>query len=246
MKGYITDRDQYLELFRGHAGEARIGESTPWYLYSEQAADRIKCYIPEARLIAILRHPVERAFSQYLHRVRDGVEFLTDFAEAVRSEPERRDKQWGWPWRYLERGFYAQQLKWYFKRFPKEQILILLYEDFVSQRDATLRQIFEFLKVDPNFRPSTTNRKNESLIPKNLLVHRTLSRFDPIAKAIPGPLGKAANKSLSHLKRKNLHKPKLNDHLFNDLLESYRTDILETESLIERDLSEWLKPRSRI
>jgi hypothetical protein len=158
-------------------------------------------------------------------------------------EPERRANHWGWPWRYLERGFYAQQLRWYLERFPNEQILILLYEDLVSRRDATLRQIFEFLEVDPNYLPSKTNRKNESLIPRNPLVHRTLLSVDPIAKAIPGPIGKATRYALSHLKRKNLHKPILNDQLFNDLLESYRTDILDTQSLIGRDLSEWLKPR---
>ncbi len=85
----VSDIEAYRSLFRGAPKEAAIGEASTFYLCSSRACDRIRHHVPEAKLIAILRDPAERAYSNFLHLVRDGKEPLKDFARALRAEEDR-------------------------------------------------------------------------------------------------------------------------------------------------------------
>ncbi len=90
----ITDLEGYRTLFAGASGEKAMGEVSPLYLYAPQAAYRIRRYVPEAKLVAILRNPVERAYSAYMHLVREDREPL-GFAEALKEEERRIQSNWG-------------------------------------------------------------------------------------------------------------------------------------------------------
>src|SRR5918994_33933 len=125
---YVNIRE-YEALFAGAKGEKAIGEASPLYIYAPGTAERIKRYVPEAKLIALLRNPADRAYSAFLHAVRIGREPLSDFAQALREEDDRIWYNWHYQFHYRNRGLYYAQLKRYFEVFGREKVGIWLYED---------------------------------------------------------------------------------------------------------------------
>tara|TARA_Y100000590_G_scaffold75538_1_gene83426 strand:- start:8707 stop:9534 length:828 start_codon:yes stop_codon:yes gene_type:complete len=132
-------------------GNSITGEDTPFYFWKEEVADRIKKLLPETKLIGIFRNPVDRAYSNYNLSVRMNVEKLT-FEDAINEEIEylenfsRRectDRMRS----YLSKGFYDEQMKIWFDKFPKKQIHILSTEDMRDNPQKTLQDIFRFLQV---------------------------------------------------------------------------------------------------
>ncbi len=131
----VTDLNAYEALFDGISTELAYGESSVAYLYIENTAHRIKQHVPDMRLIAILRDPVDRAFSSYLHLRRDGREPIANFTLALQEENKRIQANWDYLWRYVQMGFYHKQLKPYFDLFGSSQIIIFT---FVSSGTAYL------------------------------------------------------------------------------------------------------------
>ena len=154
----VTTWEQYCQLFQEATTEKAIGEASTIYLSNPKAPHRIKHYLPEVKLIAILRDPAERAFSSYVHLVRDGYENLS-FTEAVEAEPTRIKENWQPLWYYKERGFYYEQLQKYFAIFKPEQIKIYLYEDLAVDSTAVIQDLSRFLGVDDSFTPDLTRKK---------------------------------------------------------------------------------------
>lgn len=126
-----TTIDDYRAHFAAAEGYPARGEASPVYLYLPRSAERIKHYLPEVKLVAILRHPAERAYSQYLMMRKWNGEKL-NFTEALAAEDQRVADGWGHRWHYRRRGFYATQLKSYFDLFKREQLRIYLYEDYLD------------------------------------------------------------------------------------------------------------------
>ena len=171
MKHTINNIDDYHSLFQSVSGEKAIGEASTAYLYSTKAIERIKHYIPNVKVIAILRDPVERAYSNFLHLVRDGREPFSNFRKALEEESNRRINSWGWGWRYLDRGFYYSQLKEWFTNFSESQIKIYLYEDLCEDPAGLLTNICDFLDIDNKIIFDTSRRYNISSIPKSNTLH---------------------------------------------------------------------------
>ncbi|HEU5434177.1 MAG TPA: sulfotransferase domain-containing protein, partial [Thermomicrobiales bacterium] len=141
--------------------DAITGEATPYYLFHPHAARRAAAVAPEARLIVLLRDPVERAWSHYHLSRSQGLEPLS-FAEAVEREPERLagereqmladERYYSFAhqhYAYLERGRYAEQLEEWFRHFPREQFLILASERFYADPAGSIRQAASFLGLPP-------------------------------------------------------------------------------------------------
>jgi hypothetical protein len=116
----ILDQAEYEKLFDGADHALARGEASTHYLYVEDSPRRIKALIPKARLIAVLRNPVDRAFSSYQHLVRDDLEPL-DFGPALDAEPRRIAEHYAYLYRYTDMGFYSEQLDRYERIFPEEQ-----------------------------------------------------------------------------------------------------------------------------
>jgi len=139
---------------------ALVGEASPSYLFHPQAPERVARLLPEARLIALLRNPVERAFSHYQHEVAFGREPLS-FEEAIDREDERmrgelehmlRDPSYfshaWWNYTYVARGRYAEQLERWFAAFPREQLLVLLADELAADTPGTYRRVLDFLGAE--------------------------------------------------------------------------------------------------
>jgi sulfotransferase family protein len=156
----ITTLEGYQAQFDGVAGETAIGEASPLYLYSPKAVERIRHYVPDARLIAFVRDPVDRAFSAFLHLVRDNREPYREFRDGLAAEEERIRAGWEHIWHYKRMGLYHEQLRRYYDAFPAERIRVFLYKDLRREPRRTLEEIFRFLEVDPDFVPDTRERYN--------------------------------------------------------------------------------------
>lgn len=240
----ITDFETYRKQFQAPSKQIAIGEASALYLYIPKAAERICHYIPDVKLIAILRNPVDRAYSAFLYQIRDALEPITDFAQALREEETRIQNNWVPIYYYQQMGFYYTQLKRYFDMFNREQIRVYLYEDFSTNPSSILQDIFRFLGVDDTFTPNMSVRHNVSGIPRNKILNEFLVKPHPIKSIfkpfLPENLRKAIIVSLKN--RRNLDKPpRLSPELRKQIIEVYREDILKLEVLIQQDLSRWLE-----
>jgi Sulfotransferase family len=147
--------DEYLALFADAPPQQRAGEASATYLWSSTAAERIAELQPAARIIAILREPASFLFSLHMTYLRAHVESEKDFKRALALESERRAGR-HIPRRshlpqlllYSDHVRYAEQLRRYHARFPPEQVLVLIYDDFRDNNVDTVRRVLGFLEVD--------------------------------------------------------------------------------------------------
>ena len=147
--------DFYAKYFAEAGEEIAIGEVTPEYLYSKDSPKRIYESLPDVRLVVSLRNPADRAYSEYKMEVRRGIEHRA-FHQAIQADS-----------RYIEKGKYTIQLKRYFQHFGPEQLLILLFDDLITQPQAFYQSIFRFLGVDPDIQlPTFDMRANFSGRPR--------------------------------------------------------------------------------
>ncbi|MEM6613627.1 MAG: sulfotransferase [Cyanobacteria bacterium P01_C01_bin.72] len=233
----ITNLSSYEAEFSGASQELGIGEACPSYLYYPQAASRIKKYIPNVRLVVMLRNPIERAYANFLHTIRDNREPHTSFALALQDEATRIANNWEWFWHYIQVGFYGKQLQHYYKIFASDQIKVYLYEDLKANAIATLQDIFRFIEVDSTFVPDMTLRPNKSGMAKNKLLHRILTKPNPI-KTLLKPLFPAQLRQ--KIQHQNLNTPQISHEVRQYLLDLYRADILLCQDLIQRNLEPWI------
>lgn len=238
----ITNRKDYEELFAAASGRPAVGEASALYLYSEKAANNIQHSIPDAKLIVILRNPIERAYSSFLYTIRDNRESLRDFAAALAAEPQRIAQGWEHIWHYKTMGFYGAQLQRYYDRFERKQIKVFLHEDLVTDLAGVLRETFEFLGVDPDFKPDLSLKYNQGGMPKRAWLNTLLTRPSRIKSWLKPLTPRFLIKYYTKLKHSNLDKPALSASARQQLIDAYRDDIGKLQELLGRDLSGWLKP----
>jgi hypothetical protein len=237
----ITALADYQAQFLQVKDEIAIGESSPLYLYHPIAPQRIHHYIPEVKLVAILRNPVDRAYSSFLHLVSEGRESVLDFGQALEAEEARIANNWALLWHYHNGGLYYRQLERYFNQFDSGKIRLYLYEDLCNQPIALLQDIFDFLEVDPGFMPNIDQRHNVSLIPRNRYLHDLLTRPSRLKRLMQRFLSTdQTNSIVQWVQRQNLGKPKLDAKLRQKLILGFQDDIMNLQDLIDRDLSHWL------
>jgi hypothetical protein len=235
----ITDREAYEALFDEADPDQARGEASHTSLYWPDAAEHVARLVPDARLIAILRNPVERAYSEFLHFVRDDDEPITDFAKALEVEPDRIERNWALG-RYVDRGRYDEQLERYLQRFDREQLRVFLHDDLTDSPTDVARALFEHVGVDPSFVPDTDRRVNKSGVPQSRWMHRMLRALQPVREAVDPVLPEAVVDWATVLKNRNLQKPSMDPAVRGRLVETFRPHVRRLENLIDRDLSHWL------
>ncbi|QIZ72968.1 sulfotransferase family protein [Oxynema aestuarii] len=239
----IVNLEDYQALFSGVSQEKAIGEASTMYLYIPETANRINHYIPDAKLIAILRNPIDRAYSHFLHLRRDGREWIGDFLEACQQEEDRINKHWSPAWHYKHVGLYYQQLQHYFEICDRKQIKVLLYEDWKQQPEATIEDIFSFLGVDPQFKPDMSVKHNvSSFVQKNKFLFNFLKNNNPIKSILRPLIPSHIRKPLAaKAYRKNTGQAEtLQTSQKQELSLYFKKDILNLQELLKRDLSHWM------
>ena len=235
---FITKEADYFALYSNHKHETVAGDMSPSYLSYPMVAERIKRFSQKAQIIIVLRDPVSRAISHFLMDVRKGYQKqkLSQFLKKPEESPLFYKE-------YIENGFYYEQVKQYYQTFPKEQILILLFDELINDPLRFVKTIFKFLKIDSDFTPDMKEIHNTSLTPriKALKVFMGDTFVNNKAKQL---LEALPDRATSFIKKKLFKEDKKALYLFekNHLLDFYRQDILKLARLIEMDLSHWLNP----
>lgn len=205
---FVTDRyERGHDWYRGQFPRdlppgTLTGEATPYALFHPLAAGRLRQVAPEAKLIALLRNPVDRAYSHYLFERARGDEPL-EFAAALDAEPRRLAGEEAALARcstyvskphkhasYVARGNYAPQLERWFAHFPREQMLVLRSEDFYGQTPATFARVTAFLKMKPEIDMSFAAHNSAAGPPMEASIRRRLTRrFAPLNVRLAELLG---------------------------------------------------------
>ena len=236
----VVDREAYQALFEGVHGEAAVGEVSPRYLFSRGCAERIRRQLPDVRLIAILRHPVERAWANFIGHRKDGWETCVDFRDAFRAEPGRiaAGQSMGL---HFSAGRYAERLQEYYDRFERSRIQVHLFDDLQHDPATLLATLFDFLGVDPSFAIDTSRRHNPSGEIRNPVVRVLWQRSEGLRRSSRRWIPQSwRDLAYTHIMR-NLERRELPRDLRAEFIPYYRDDILRLSDLIGRDLDHWLR-----
>ena len=158
----VPDRAAYERLFPS-AGVRAAGDASPLYLYTRETPELIAGAVPDARLVAVVREPVDRAWSHFVY-VNDQLDQAAPaaFAEAARAEMPLGYEPYRTGTHFVRLSRYAEQLQRYLSVFPREQLLVLSYDDLVRDPAAALRQVCHLIGVDASFPFDTGVRYNPS------------------------------------------------------------------------------------
>jgi Sulfotransferase domain len=167
---------EWYENHMSACGEGKkTGEFSTSYLYSKEAPERIHSLYPDTKIIAILRNPIDRAYSQYRNAIKSGeIPESTPFEVYTREEAS-----------VLEQGLYAEQIARYDALFKKEQLLVLIYEDIRRDPVLFMKRIYEFLGIDASFVSSMVyDEINVARTPKHVFIDRAMHHVSETLRKI--------------------------------------------------------------
>ena len=233
---------EYFNLFKNATNQKAIGEASPQYIYDKECPKLIKKHLPNTKIIAILRQPIDRAYSNFLHAKRSGKEDIEDFITAIHEEESRIKNGWNPLYHYINKGYYFKQLARYYEVFEKENIKIILFSELKKNPINTIKNVFRFLNVDEDFIPNTKHKANTSGVPKGLLGYIiTKLRYYNLIPNIE--FSKYLNKDIINLIYNiTYNKPeKINIAIKKELTNRYyKEDIKHLENLTNYNLEHWL------
>jgi hypothetical protein len=251
---HVWRREDYEALFDPAPPGAMKGESTTLYLGDPAAHERIARNIPHARLIAVVRDPVDRAHSNWTHLFSAGLEPESDFLAACRLEPDRLARGWAPFWGYTNLGRYGEHLTHLFSRFDREQVLVLTYRELRNDPAATLDRVCAHLGVDSGVvtdippenvtaavSPSRTNQILRRVLLTGSLFGERLSRFVPevVRDRVSGP-------TVRLLQREQRPRSPLTPEQHAALMPTFDADIRVLERLLGRSFDHWRDPGNAV
>ena len=243
------DRDKYLELFEGATDEKIVGESSTGYLYSKSAAREIAKFNPYAKILMVLREPVDFMHSFHSQLLRSANENEPDFRTALKLE-ESRKKGKNIPFTatypdnlfYIDQARYTDQVKRFFDAFDSKNVKVVIYEDLRADNLRVYREILEFLDVDPNFQPQfrDVNKTRRVRFPKvaGWVVFLADKRKYPVQKWMPGWLLKPVRGFMRRIFYTTGPRVELDPELRQQLARELKPDVLELSELLGIDLAE--------
>lgn len=241
-KNGIVTWTQYQRLF-SQASEQHValGEASPNYMFHyRSSAEQIQRRLPQAKLIAILRDPAQRACSDYLMNMRDAIGKQTPLAEQVRS---RGNSSY-----VLLKGKYYEQLKHFIDVFGRSQVDVFLYDDLRQDSQGFMRDLYQSIGVSPDFVANTAKQAQIAKVPKNQAFNRLLKTKNPIRSVatgmmqlVPTEFRHQLRDKLIALNSQDKSRAKFTEEDVILLRQYYREDILQLQDLLQRDLSAWLK-----
>lgn len=235
----ISDLDSYLQLFSSARDAPIRGEASTGYLHTPGVAERIRRYVPEARLMAILRNPVDRAYSAFLHTRREGIEPIPDFRRAIAEEPQRVTSRWVGLTLYTTVGMYAQQLDRYLALFRPEQIRVYLYDDLVRNPLPLVQDAFRFLEIDDTFEPNIAQRLNVGVSVRSPGLYRlgtAIHATSFVRRFVPRRFARGLQRMINERPKEELPQ-----ELRKELANVFEPDIQRLSRQLDRNLAPWLE-----
>lgn len=244
----FRDLDRYLALFRDGEHHSRVGEASVFYLYSRRAAQEIGDFDPDARIICLVRNPVDMVYSYYYRLRANGDEPLESFEQALEGEADRKageripDGLYLMPEAlyYSEIIKFAEQLQRYFKVFGRHGVHVIVFDDLVADPVKTYRQLLQFLDIEPSFQPDF-NVVNPHLVSvssgfQRMLRHPWLVKAGSYVPNVAAPIFRA----LRSLNTRVETRPPLDVGLRRTLQKQFSPEVERLGHLLGRDLSGWL------
>lgn len=228
---YDRGDDWYLSNFAGQEHRRLRGEKSNSYLGMPQSAERIREKLPHALLVAQLRNPVDRAYSDYCMLYRR--------AEVGRNIAQYLDPRQAAGGRFLDRGLYYQQLQRYIDRFPMEQLLVLFFEDLKVDAGAQLSRVRRFLNLNDDFAPQPLAKKVKDKT-QPIIGPRLRLLLRPLKPALAPFRQTAAFRRLHSMMTKELQYEPLSGDLRARMVEYYASETEKLGALVGRDLTGWL------
>lgn len=247
--------EEYKNHFEGECGEKSIGEISAKYISSDHAPRRAYSHLPDVKLFASLRNPLDQTYSYYWHLQRQNfqgwrlelVDRIDSFEDAIEEMPEK----------LLAPGFHYRNLQRWLQCYDRSQLHVILLDDIKHEPEKVLSQLYEHLGVDPTFRPDSMTKTGRSArrgtSPRGPIVERvrqflymSLNRhvYHPLKRAI-GPHTADRIKEALHLRQimerffRSEGYPEMKPDTRERLHEIFREDIQKLESFLDRDLSHW-------
>jgi hypothetical protein len=241
-KGMVRDIDSYLTLFSDASHQRIRGEASTGYLHTPGVAERIRHRIPEAKLMAILRNPIDRAFSAFLHARSSGLEPISNFERALDDELHRVRAGWIGLTTYATVGMYAEQLERYLAVFPCQQIRVYLFDDLVRDPMSVARDAYRYLRVDDEFEPDVSIQANSGRGVRSARLARALGSVRNSSFGRRSALGRSARALVRRLNEQP--KGQLAPNAHRRLAAVFEADVDKLSRLLGRDLSPWLEGRT--
>jgi Sulfotransferase family len=246
---WVWRRSEYERLFRAAPhGQLRF-ESTPFYLWQRASHERIASAVPHAKLIAIIRDPIDRAFSNWTHLWADGLEPEADFLTACRAEARRIDAGWAPFWRYLDLGRYGQQLQHLFDHVDPARVRVIRYRELIDTPRQTLDALCRFLGVDTGVLHGLPDSNLGRWAPDgtvNGLLRRTIRTGAAAGALAPPQVWRRAQRPLlAALQRGAVPRPRLDPDVRAQLVGRFAEDNAVLGRVLGADYSDWLSPEGR-
>ena len=231
----ISDEKKYLNLFKNAKNCKAIGESSPVYLYCPHSALEIKNRFPNSKIIISLRNPIEIAYSEYFSLKFMGFDKNRSFNELLDSSKEQLDQNEFHIDSLLEAGFYSKHIKRFQKIFSKNQIKIIIFEEYIKNTIPTINSILSFLDIDKSIAFKTAP-KGAYKVPRNFASQKLMnnSTFRKTAKFIIPTV--ARQKIGERFLVKESSRPVLKQNERQRLKETYQDDVENLAKLLGRSL----------
>ena len=236
-KNRINTLDKYESLFAQKEG-AIYGEGSVSYLFYENVAEDIKKYNPNAKIIIMLRNPIDRAFSHYLMDYRLGL--VSDSFENIINKKSKYKNAHLFYQQYIEVSEYAKQIQRYCNVFSTDNFLLIDYEDFKGDVSGTVDLVYDFLKVSTEFSADVNTKYNTFTMPKNKGI-RFIYSFVILRKILTFIFPKSLVENIKGLLFKADKKPKLLEETRNQLKQFFSDDVRELGRVLGKDYSKWTK-----
>jgi hypothetical protein len=250
---HAADPDEYFSLFTAARPDQRVGEASTFYLWSPTAPARIAEAQPDARIIAILREPASFVRSLHLQMVQNHRESEKNLRAALALEDARRQGRdipphayWPSALIYSDRVRYVEQLRRYHALFPSDQVLVLIYDDFRRDNEATVRRVLRFLDVDETA-PIEVTDANPTVRVRSVWLDRMVRALrvgeSPVARAVNASIKTATTRQLRSkvlypLRRRLMYgNPRPPDEtLMAELRTRFKGEVVALSEYLERDL----------
>jgi hypothetical protein len=238
--------DRYLAMFSRAEDQKRIGEASTGYLYSRLAAKEIKQFSPDARIIAMVRNPIEAVYSLHSEYVFSRAESIVDFEAALEAEGRRKQESYLPPpaaplefLYYRDCVKYTEQIRRYFDAFGRENVRVIILDDLQADTPGVLRETLSFLDVQTGFTTDLRVRNPNKLVRNETLQDYLLNPsrgFAHNARKLPG---NALIRSLVWLNTKKGSRPSMSPDLRRRLLAEFAPEVERLSALLDRDLTHW-------
>jgi Sulfotransferase family len=229
---HVDDEGEYLALFAGATNEEVLGEASTSYLWDRRAAERIKRVVPEARILILLRDPIDRAYSQYWNDVREGIE-RRSFLDALIEEQRSGPGGWGVSSLYIDCGRYGDQVATYLDEFG-DRVLVLFFEDLVRDEARTIADIHSFLGVGPATAGTALPRMNPGSLPRSRL-GRALFASGRLRRVVRATVPRPVRRRLRGALLKEASPPPMDPAARRLLTETYRPEVARLAQLLGAD-----------